>query len=131
MPLVGILFFILTGSPRAQSLEIVFKNSLWGAGIGAAAGMASWAMTEDHMADELRSRLIQGGAIGALFGVGYGVLEAEGVVGDFKSQEPKGFYLVEWSKKKNLISINPLSLFSKIQINSKEAKHLRVFRAFF
>ena len=31
-------------SIRAQDLEVVFKNSLWGAGIGALVAVTSWAL---------------------------------------------------------------------------------------
>ena len=69
---VSILLLGISQPLRAQSLEVVFKNSLWGAGIGGVLGLASWLMTEDMMANELRIRLIRGSAFGALAGVGYG-----------------------------------------------------------
>jgi len=73
---VSILLLGISQPLRAQSLEVVFKNSLWGAGIGGMLGLASWLMTEDMMANELRIRLIRGSALGALAGVGYGLWEA-------------------------------------------------------
>ena len=72
---VSILLLGISQPLRAQSLEVVFKNSLWGAGIGGVLGLASWLMTEDMMANELRIRLIRGSAFGALAGVGYGLWE--------------------------------------------------------
>ena len=104
-----VLFILLTTPIRAQSLEIVFKDSIWGAGIGAAVGMASWALTEDHMAEDLRGRVVRGGALGALFGVGYGILEKEGVFGRLQNQTIPQAYVFEWDKKEKRITINPLS----------------------
>ena len=112
-----VLFILLTTPIRAQSLEIVFKDSIWGAGIGAAVGMASWALTEDHMAEDLRGRLLRGGALGALFGVGYGILEKEGVFGHLKNQKIPKAYVLEWDKKENRITIDPLSPLENLNEN--------------
>ena len=112
-----VLFILLTTPIRAQSLEIVFKDSIWGAGIGAAVGMASWALTEDHMAEDLRGRLVRGGAIGALFGVGYGILEKEGVFGRLQNQTIPQAYVFEWDKKEKRITINPLSPLENLNEN--------------
>ena len=112
-----VLFILLTTPIRAQSLEIVFKDSIWGAGIGAAVGMASWALTEDHMAEDLRGRLLRGGAIGALFGVGYGILEKEGVFGHLNNQNIPQAYVFEWDKKEKRITINPLSPLENLNEN--------------
>lgn len=112
-----VLFILLTTPIRAQSLEIVFKDSIWGAGIGAAVGMASWALTEDHMAEDLRGRLLRGGALGALFGVGYGILEKEGVFGRLQNQTIPQAYVFEWDKKEKRITINPLSPLENLNEN--------------
>ena len=112
-----VLFILLTTPIRAQSLEIVFKDSIWGAGIGAAVGMASWALTEDHMAEDLRGRLVRGGALGALFGVGYGILEKEGVFGRLQNQTIRKAYVFEWDKKEKRITINPLSPLENLNEN--------------
>ena len=44
--------FFNANHSRAQSLEIVFKNSVWGAGVGATLGVASWFLTEEKMAKD-------------------------------------------------------------------------------
>tara|TARA_B100001971_G_C18013604_1_gene443664 strand:- start:317 stop:733 length:417 start_codon:yes stop_codon:yes gene_type:complete len=108
---------LLTFSIHAETLEVVFKNSLWGAGIGAAVGMASWALTEDHMAEDLRGRVVRGGALGALFGVGYGILEKEGVFGRLQNQTIPQAYVFEWDKKEKRITINPLSPLENLNEN--------------
>ena len=112
-----VLFILLTTPIRAQSLEIVFKDSIWGAGIGAAVGMASWALTEDHMAEDLRGRVVRGGALGALFGIGYGILEKEGVFGRLQNQTIPQAYVFEWDKKEKRITINPLSPLENLNEN--------------
>ena len=57
---------------RAQDLEIVFKNSLWGAGIGGLLAVTSWVLAEEQESDELRKNLIQYSAVGVIGGMGYG-----------------------------------------------------------
>ena len=79
--------------------------------------MASWALTEDHMAEDLRGRLLRGGALGALFGVGYGILEKEGVFGHLKNQKIPKAYVLEWDKKENRITIDPLSPLENLNEN--------------
>ena len=59
-------------SIRAQDLEVVFKNSLWGAGIGALVAVTSWALAENQESDELRKNLTQFSAVGVIGGMGYG-----------------------------------------------------------
>ena len=59
-------------SIRAQDLEVVFKNSLWGASIGALVAVTSWALAEEQESDELRKNLIQYSAVGVIGGMGYG-----------------------------------------------------------
>lgn len=66
-----------SSNAHAQRLEVVFKSSLWGAGIGAVIGLASWALTEDQKADDLRSNLVRGAAIGTLGGIAYGFWDAQ------------------------------------------------------
>ena len=48
MILVGFLMsFVLVNfetRARAQALEVVFKDSLWGAAIGSVVGLASWSL---------------------------------------------------------------------------------------
>ncbi|MEE2716649.1 MAG: hypothetical protein VX610_04400 [SAR324 cluster bacterium] len=90
--IIGLIFVSLLGwtsSAHAQKLEVVFKSSLWGAGIGAAIGLASWALTDDQKADDLRSNLVRGAALGMLGGIAYGFWDAQsGGVALRKPPEP-------------------------------------------
>ncbi|GIT07926.1 MAG: hypothetical protein CM1200mP30_15560 [Pseudomonadota bacterium] len=38
--------------PKFETLEIVFKNSVWGAAIGGVSGVAIWALQEDDKEDK-------------------------------------------------------------------------------
>jgi len=107
--------------PRAQSLEIVFKNSVWGAGVGATLGVAAWFLTEEKMAKDLWSGVLRGAAVGSLFGVGYGILETEGAFSDVKHRQDAK-YLVEWNIKRNLIIVDTASVLSLID-GSPENKY--------
>ena len=109
----SLFIFFNANHSRAQSLEIVFKNSVWGAGVGATLGVASWFLTEEKMAKDLWSGVLKGAAVGSLFGVGYGILETEGAFSDV-SQREHTKYLVEWNFKRNLIIVDTASVVSLI-----------------
>ena len=65
---------IFSSSTQAASLEIVFKNSMWGAAIGGASGGAIWAL-EDNELDDLPKMMLRGAAVGILGGMLYGFYE--------------------------------------------------------
>ena len=46
------LLFGGTIDARAETLEIVFKSSLWGAAIGGVSGLAFWALQEEDKEDK-------------------------------------------------------------------------------
>ena len=66
-----------TPQARAQALEVVFKDALWGAGIGAVVSLAMWAMTKEQKSEDLQKGLIRGTALGLLGGVAYGFYDAQ------------------------------------------------------
>ena len=123
-----VLFILLTTPIHAQSLEIVFKDSIWGAGIGGAIGLASWALTEEHMSTDLRNRIIRGSAFGALFGVGFGLFEANNGFSENILQKGKENYFVEWSRKRNVITLDPISIMNLGILGSKKKGSLRLMR---
>ena len=45
--LAGSLLFGGITSARAETLQIVFSNSLWGAAIGGVSGLAIWALQDE------------------------------------------------------------------------------------
>ena len=123
-----VLFFLLTTPIRAQSLEIVFKDSIWGAGIGGAIGLASWALTEEHMSSDLRNRILRGSAFGALFGVGFGLFEVNNGFSENSLQRGKGNYFVEWSRKRNVITLYPISIMDLGVFGIKKKRSVRLMR---
>ena len=60
MILVGLLvsFFLVNFETRAraQALEVVFKDSLWGAAIGSVVGLAAWSIQDKDKDDKLFSK---------------------------------------------------------------------------
>ena len=61
---------------KAQSLEIVFKDVLWGMAIGTTVMFVVWAAGEDPETDKLGTKLLQGVAYGTGGGLVYGLWDA-------------------------------------------------------
>ena len=61
---------------KAQSLEIVFKDILWGIAIGTTVMFVVWATDEDPEVEKLRTKLLQGLAFGTGGGLAYGLWDA-------------------------------------------------------
>lgn len=61
---------------RADTVESVFKGSLWGGALGTLAGAAIWGMQGDPENSELLGYLMRGASIGVLCGMAYGVYDA-------------------------------------------------------
>ena len=118
-------------SMGVETLEGVFESSIYGAGIGASLGLATWFITEEKRAKVLWSGILRGSALGALFGVGYGFLEKEGL---FKSSgrngKPQG-YLFSWDTKEKSISFEPTESLRLISLSVKKSYSLNLFQAKF
>lgn len=71
--LVLALFVLPAQSHAGSSLEVVFWDSLMGAGIGALVGGAALAFME-HPGDHLE-RIAQGASVGLICGLGFGMYE--------------------------------------------------------
>jgi hypothetical protein len=66
---------------RAQGMEVVFKDGLWGAGIGALIGTAQVLLIDDP--EEELHRIPTAMAIGAILGVAFGLLEVSGAFASY------------------------------------------------
>ena len=67
--LAGSILFGGITSARAETLQIVFNNSLWGAAIGGVSGLAIWALQDDDEEDKLFPQyIVKGMAAGAIKG---------------------------------------------------------------
>jgi len=88
------ILFSGTSSASSETLEIVFKNSIWGSAIGGVSGVALWALQEDDKEDKLFPKyVIKGMAIGLFAGMAVGIFEAQTDSGIFMSNGvPKGLF---------------------------------------
>ena len=88
------ILFSGTSSASSETLEIVFKNSVWGAAIGGVSGVAIWALQEDDKEDKFFPKyVVRGMAIGLFAGMAVGVFEAQTDSGIFMSNGvPKGLF---------------------------------------
>ena len=88
------ILFSGTSSASSETLEIVFKNSVWGAAIGGVSGVAIWALQEDDKEDKFFPKyVVRGMAIGLFAGMAVGVYEAQTDSGIFMSNGvPKGLF---------------------------------------
>ena len=88
------ILFSGSSSANSETLEIVFKNSIWGAAIGGVSGVALWALQEDDKEDKFFPKyVVRGMAIGLFAGMAVGVFEAQTDSGIFMSNGvPKGLF---------------------------------------
>ena len=87
------ILFSSTSSASSETLEIVFKNSLWGSAIGGVSGVALWALQDEDKEDKFFPKyVVKGMAIGLFAGMAVGIFEAQTDSGIFMSNgSPKGF----------------------------------------
>ena len=88
------ILFSGASSARSETLEIVFKNSIWGSAIGGVSGVAFWALQDEDKEDKLFPKyVIKGMAIGLFAGMAVGIFEAQTDSGIFMSNGvPKGLF---------------------------------------
>ena len=104
------LFLQGTSTVRADALEIVFKDSLWGAAIGGVGGLAAWALQDKDGEDKVFPKYVSKyAAIGVFLGMGYGIFDANQVGDVFMSGIPSRS-LIDYNPRRNLIIVRP-SLF--------------------
>ena len=91
------LLFGSFSDARAETLELVFKSSLWGSAIGGVSGLALWALQEEDKEDKLFPKYVTKGlAVGLFVGMGYGIYDSQAggdvFMGDGK---PKGLFHID------------------------------------
>ena len=126
-----IILFFPRFEVRAESLEGVFESSVYGAGIGASLGLASWFMTEEKRSKVLWSGILRGSTLGALFGVGYDFLEKEGVLKSSRKDENSQGYLFSWHQRRKSVDFDPLGSLAILSFSFENKYSLRFFRASF
>ena len=88
------ILFSGSSSASSETLEIVFKNSIWGAAIGGVSGVAFWALQDEDGEDKFFPKyVVKGMAIGLFAGMAVGIYEAHTDSGIFMSNGvPKGLF---------------------------------------
>jgi hypothetical protein len=113
---VILLFGIITNA-RAETLEVVFKSSLWGSAIGGVSGLALWALQEEDKEDKLFPKyIIKGMALGLFVGMGSGIYDSQAggdvFMGDGK---PKGLFHFDLNSK--VIAIRPAKILPRPELD--------------
>ena len=126
-----IILFFPRFEVRAESLEGVFKSSVYGAGIRASLGLALWFMTEEKRSKVLWSNILRGSTLGTLFGVGYDFLEKEGVLKSSRKDENSQGYLFSWDQRRKSVDFDPLGSLAILSFSFENKYSLRYFRASF
>jgi hypothetical protein len=84
------ILFSGSSSASSETLEIVFKNSLWGSAIGGVSGVALWALQDEDKEDKFFPKyVVKGLAIGLFAGMAVGIFEAQTDSGIFMSNRVK------------------------------------------
>ena len=104
------ILFSGTSSASSETLEIVFKNSIWGSAIGGVSGVALWALQDEDKEDKLFPKyVIKGMAIGLFAGMAVGIFEAQTDSGIFMSNGvPKGLFHLDM--KSHLLAVIPTNI---------------------
>ncbi len=117
--IAGTLIFGGVTNTRAETLEIVFINSIWGAAIGGVSGLAIWALQDEDKEDKLFPKyVIKGMAFGLFVGMGVGAFEARSGDGIFMSDgNPKG--LLHLDTNSHLLTLRPAKLLPLPEFNAE------------
>ena len=88
------ILFSGSSSASSETLEIIFKNSLWGGAIGGVSGVAFWALQDEDKEDKFFPKyVVRGMAIGLFAGMAVGIYESQTDSGIFMSNGvPKGLF---------------------------------------
>ncbi len=131
------LAFTAPQQAHAQALEIVFKDSLWGAGIGSVTGLALWAW-EDQETEDVPNMIVRGAAIGVFGGMIFGLYEVGGGGGGggeddmFAAKNEYGPSLLEYNTDTNTLAISTQPLQNiAVQRSRDQDPQLNVLRVKF
>jgi len=105
---------------RAQALEVVFKDSLWGAAIGSVVGLASWSLQDTDKDDKLFSKyVVRGASFGVFIGMAYGVYDVNSGGDAFMSQNHEEGLLHIDAERKQLV-LQPLKGMPKLHMDEDQ-----------
>ena len=104
------IFLSGTNTASSETLEIVFKNSLWGSAIGGVSGVAFWALQDEDKEDKFFPKyVVRGMAIGLFAGMAVGIFEAQTDSGIFMSNgDTKGLFHLDMHS--NSLAVTPTNI---------------------
>ena len=104
------ILFSGSSSASSETLEIIFKNSLWGGAIGGVSGVAFWALQDEDKEDKFFPKyVVKGMAIGLFAGMAVGIYEAQTDSGLFMSNGvPKGLFHLDMNS--NSLALTPTKI---------------------
>ena len=118
------LFLFLQGNStvRADALEIIFKDSLWGAAIGGVGGLAAWALQDKDGEDKVFPKYVSRyAAIGVFLGMGYGIFDANQGGDVFTSGTPSRS-LIDYNPRVNLIIVRPSQFLPRLDFIGNQGR---------
>ena len=112
------ILFSGTNTASSETLEIVFKNSIWGAAIGGVSGVAFWALQDEDKEDKFFPKyVVRGMAIGLFAGMAVGIFEAQTDSGIFMSNGyPKG--LLHFDMNSHSLALTPTKIIPRLDYDT-------------
>ena len=112
------ILFSGTSSASSETLEIVFKNSIWGAAIGGVSGVAFWALQDEDKEDKFFPKyVVRGMAIGLFAGMAVGIYESQTDSGIFMSNGvPKGLFHLDMNS--NSLALTPAKIIPQLDYDA-------------
>jgi len=112
---------------KAQSLEVVFKDTLWGIAIGTTVMFVVWATDEEPETNKLGTKLLQGVAYGTGVGLAYGLWDANRDSGLISQRRG----LLQYDAKVHRLTVAPAEAFLSPLENEGRGIKLSLFSASF
>ncbi len=99
------LLFGGTAQSRANSLDVIVVDSLWGTAVGGIAGLSIGLLSEDDDDEIFSEYMVKGMGVGALGGLLYGLFDYGPYYGYMNNGQPKG--LVHFNSDDHLLAVRP------------------------
>ena len=112
------ILFSGSSSASSETLEIIFKNSLWGGAIGGVSGVAFWALQDEDKEDKFFPKyVVRGMAIGLFAGMAVGIFESQTDSGIFMSNGvPKGLFHLDMNS--NSLALTPAKIIPQLDYDA-------------
>ena len=112
------ILFSGSSSASSETLEIIFKNSLWGGAIGGVSGVAFWALQDEDKEDKFFPKyVVKGMAIGLFAGMAVGIFESQTDSGIFMSNGvPKGLFHLDMNS--NSLALTPAKIIPQLDYDA-------------